>query len=141
MSKTMHAIEISQPGGPGVLRMTDRPMPQAGPGQVVIKVGDERGQGQAPGAAALDPIEQSRQLAVQAEFEQGRSRQSLAEFGARRAAQGEIERLVLLEGRLHFDFVEHGRLPGAAGMTQGQAATPGLARGIATLHAAGRGPG
>ena len=38
MSKTMHAIEISQPGGPGVLRMTDRPMPQAGPGQVVIKV-------------------------------------------------------------------------------------------------------
>ena len=35
---TMQAIEISQPGGPQVLHLTPRPLPQAGPGEVLIKV-------------------------------------------------------------------------------------------------------
>lgn len=35
---TMHAIEISHPGGPDVLRLTQRPVPQPGPGEVLIKV-------------------------------------------------------------------------------------------------------
>jgi NADPH:quinone reductase len=35
---TMHAIEISHPGGPDVLRLTQRPIPQPGPGEVLIKV-------------------------------------------------------------------------------------------------------
>lgn len=35
---TMHAIEITEPGGPQVLAMTTRPMPVPGPGQVLIKV-------------------------------------------------------------------------------------------------------
>jgi len=34
----MRAIEISQPGGPEVLRPTQRPTPQARPGEVVIRV-------------------------------------------------------------------------------------------------------
>ena len=34
----MRAVEISQPGGPEVLTLCDRPMPQPGPDQVVIKV-------------------------------------------------------------------------------------------------------
>ncbi len=34
----MQAIEITQPGGPQVLQPCERPMPQAGPGQVLIKV-------------------------------------------------------------------------------------------------------
>ncbi|WP_298293340.1 NAD(P)H-quinone oxidoreductase [Thiomonas sp.] len=34
----MRAIEISQPGGPEVLRMADRPMPQPGAGQVLLRV-------------------------------------------------------------------------------------------------------
>lgn len=34
----MRAIEISQPGGPEVLVPVDRPMPEAGPGEVLIKV-------------------------------------------------------------------------------------------------------
>jgi len=34
----MSAIEISQPGGPEVLRLTQRPTPQARPGEVVIRV-------------------------------------------------------------------------------------------------------
>ncbi|MBM1310101.1 NAD(P)H-quinone oxidoreductase [Sulfitobacter mediterraneus] len=38
MPETMRAIEITQPGGPDVLQLTERPMPQAGPGQVVLKV-------------------------------------------------------------------------------------------------------
>ncbi|MFV0513706.1 MAG: NAD(P)H-quinone oxidoreductase [Jhaorihella sp.] len=38
MTQTMRAIEISQPGGPEVLGLCERPMPQAGPGQVVIRV-------------------------------------------------------------------------------------------------------
>lgn len=35
---TMQAIEISHPGGPDVLRLTQRPRPQPGPGEVLIKV-------------------------------------------------------------------------------------------------------
>lgn len=38
MSDTMRAIEISKPGGPEVLTPTTRPVPQAGAGQVVIKL-------------------------------------------------------------------------------------------------------
>ncbi|MEO0937754.1 MAG: NAD(P)H-quinone oxidoreductase [Pseudomonadota bacterium] len=34
----MHAVEISTPGGPEVLTLTDRPRPEAGHGQVVIEV-------------------------------------------------------------------------------------------------------
>src|SRR3546814_10330785 len=34
----MRAIEISQPGGPEVLVPADRPMPEAGAGEVLIKV-------------------------------------------------------------------------------------------------------
>jgi putative PIG3 family NAD(P)H quinone oxidoreductase len=35
---TMTAIEISAPGGPDVLRPTTRPVPQPGPGEVLIRV-------------------------------------------------------------------------------------------------------
>ncbi len=35
---SMQAIEISGPGGPEVLRLTRRPVPQAGPGEGLIKV-------------------------------------------------------------------------------------------------------
>jgi NADPH2:quinone reductase len=35
---TMQAIEITHPGDPGVLQLTQRPIPQAGPGEVLIKV-------------------------------------------------------------------------------------------------------
>ena len=38
MTATMRAVEISQPGGPEVLKMVERPVPEAGQGQVVIKV-------------------------------------------------------------------------------------------------------
>ena len=38
MTQMMNAVEISAPGGPEVLKMTQRPMPEAGHGQVVIKV-------------------------------------------------------------------------------------------------------
>jgi NADPH2:quinone reductase len=38
MSDTMRAIEITKPGGPEVLQLTSRPVPQPGHGQVVIKV-------------------------------------------------------------------------------------------------------
>ena len=34
----MRAIEISTPGGPGVLRLVDRPDPSPGPGEVMIEV-------------------------------------------------------------------------------------------------------
>ena len=34
----MRAIEITQPGGPDVLRITDRPMPVPGAGEVLVKV-------------------------------------------------------------------------------------------------------
>lgn len=38
MTEMMRAVEISNPGGPDVLRLTERPVPKAGPGQVVIRV-------------------------------------------------------------------------------------------------------
>ena len=38
MTQTMRTIEITQPGGPEVLQLTDRPVPEAGHGQVVLKV-------------------------------------------------------------------------------------------------------
>jgi NADPH2:quinone reductase len=38
MTQTMRAVEISQPGGPEVLTLADRPRPQPGHGQVVIRV-------------------------------------------------------------------------------------------------------
>ncbi len=34
----MHAVEIAEPGGPEVLRLVERPRPQAGPGEVLIRV-------------------------------------------------------------------------------------------------------
>jgi NADPH2:quinone reductase len=34
----MRAVEISQPGGPDVLRLTDRPIPEPGPDEVLIRV-------------------------------------------------------------------------------------------------------
>lgn len=34
----MRVVEITKPGGPDVLQITDRPVPEPGPGQVVIKV-------------------------------------------------------------------------------------------------------
>ncbi|MBN9886667.1 NAD(P)H-quinone oxidoreductase [Salipiger abyssi] len=38
MTDSMRAVEISEPGGPDVLRLTDRPVPGAGHGEVVIRV-------------------------------------------------------------------------------------------------------
>lgn len=38
MTEMMRAIEITEAGGPDVLQLTQRPMPEAGHGQVVIKV-------------------------------------------------------------------------------------------------------
>lgn len=38
MTEMMRAIEITEAGGPDVLQITQRPMPEAGHGQVVIKV-------------------------------------------------------------------------------------------------------
>ncbi len=35
---TMRAVEISSPGGPEVLRVADRPTPQPGPGEVLVRV-------------------------------------------------------------------------------------------------------
>jgi NADPH:quinone reductase len=35
---TMKAIEITAPGGPEVLRLVERPMPQPGPGEVLVRV-------------------------------------------------------------------------------------------------------
>jgi len=34
----MRAIEIAQPGGPEVLRLVERPMPAAGPGEILLRV-------------------------------------------------------------------------------------------------------
>jgi len=34
----MRAIEIAQPGGPEVLQLTERPMPQPADGEVLIRV-------------------------------------------------------------------------------------------------------
>jgi NADPH2:quinone reductase len=38
MMRTMQAIEITRPGAPDVLQLTQRPIPQPGPGEVLIKV-------------------------------------------------------------------------------------------------------
>ena len=38
MTNTMQAIEITEPGGPDVLKLCERPVPTAGPGQVILKV-------------------------------------------------------------------------------------------------------
>ncbi|MGI9367735.1 MAG: NAD(P)H-quinone oxidoreductase, partial [Ruegeria sp.] len=38
MSQTMRAVEITNPGGPEVLQLAERPVPEPGYGQVVIKV-------------------------------------------------------------------------------------------------------
>lgn len=38
MTQMMRAVEISTPGGPDVLKMTERPMPEPAYGQVVLKV-------------------------------------------------------------------------------------------------------
>ena len=38
MADTMRAVEITQPGGPEVRALCDRPIPVAGPGEVLIKV-------------------------------------------------------------------------------------------------------
>ena len=38
MTETMRAVEITAPGGPDVLQLTDRPVPTPAHGQVVIKV-------------------------------------------------------------------------------------------------------
>jgi NADPH2:quinone reductase len=38
LPSTMQAVEIAQPGGPEVLRPTRRPLPEAGPGEVLIRV-------------------------------------------------------------------------------------------------------
>ena len=36
--QTMTAVEIREPGPPQVLRAVERPVPQAGPGEVLIQV-------------------------------------------------------------------------------------------------------
>ncbi len=38
MTQMMRAVEITQPGGPDVLKLTERPIPEADAGQVVLKV-------------------------------------------------------------------------------------------------------
>ncbi|WP_323767466.1 NAD(P)H-quinone oxidoreductase [Marinovum sp.] len=38
MTKTMQAVEITAPGGPDVLQLTERPVPEPGPADVVIRV-------------------------------------------------------------------------------------------------------
>ncbi|WP_170333183.1 NAD(P)H-quinone oxidoreductase [Ruegeria arenilitoris] len=38
MTQTMRAVEISQPGGPDVLQLTERPVPEPQNGQVILKV-------------------------------------------------------------------------------------------------------
>ncbi|WP_299080569.1 NAD(P)H-quinone oxidoreductase [uncultured Ruegeria sp.] len=38
MTQMMRAVEITKPGGPDVLQLTERPVPEPGAGQVVIKV-------------------------------------------------------------------------------------------------------
>lgn len=38
MTQTMRAVEISEPGGPDVLRPCTRPIPEPAPGQVIIKL-------------------------------------------------------------------------------------------------------
>ncbi|MEL6648007.1 MAG: NAD(P)H-quinone oxidoreductase, partial [Pseudomonadota bacterium] len=38
MTKTMTAVEITEPGGPEVLQVTTRNVPEPRPGEVVIRV-------------------------------------------------------------------------------------------------------
>ncbi|MHC0052367.1 NAD(P)H-quinone oxidoreductase [Actibacterium sp. D379-3] len=38
MPQTMRAVEISEPGGPAVLRLTSRPVPVPAPGEIVIRL-------------------------------------------------------------------------------------------------------
>lgn len=38
LPKTMKAVEIAQPGGPEVLRIAERPVPEMKPGEVLVKV-------------------------------------------------------------------------------------------------------
>ncbi|OSP56879.1 NAD(P)H-quinone oxidoreductase [Pseudoruegeria sp. SK021] len=38
MPQTMRAVEISAPGGPEMLQLTERPVPQPGPDEIVIKL-------------------------------------------------------------------------------------------------------
>ena len=38
MAEMMRAIEITEAGGPDVLKLTERPVPEPGYGQVVLKV-------------------------------------------------------------------------------------------------------
>ncbi|RSK33037.1 NAD(P)H-quinone oxidoreductase [Rhodovulum iodosum] len=38
MPSAMRAVEISAPGGPEVLRLTERPVPRPGPGEIVIRL-------------------------------------------------------------------------------------------------------
>ena len=38
MTETMRAVEISEPGGPEVLKLVERPVPEPGQGQVLLKV-------------------------------------------------------------------------------------------------------
>ena len=38
MSDTMRAVEITEPGGPDVLQITERPVPEPAHGQIIIKV-------------------------------------------------------------------------------------------------------
>jgi NADPH2:quinone reductase len=38
MTQTMRAVEITKPGGPEVLQITDRPVPEPAAGQVILKV-------------------------------------------------------------------------------------------------------
>ncbi|MGC9368462.1 MAG: NAD(P)H-quinone oxidoreductase [Paracoccaceae bacterium] len=38
LPKTMRAVEISQPGGPEVLNLCERPVPRPGPGEIVIRL-------------------------------------------------------------------------------------------------------
>ncbi len=38
MTQTMRAIDITQPGGPDVLQVTERPVPMPGAGEVVIRI-------------------------------------------------------------------------------------------------------
>lgn len=73
-SQTMHAVVISQPGGPEVLHYQPWPMPQCGPGEVLIRVAaagvngpdlaQRRGQyDPPPGASPLPGLEVAGEIA------------------------------------------------------------------------------
>lgn len=38
MTETMRVVEIAEPGGPEVLKVAERPIPEAGPGEILIRV-------------------------------------------------------------------------------------------------------